>query len=329
MAENNEGSTVDYTQIEINFQERTQMRAQQTMSMLDPFITWIGGKGRDNKTTFWGGQAGLGQKTQRHQTYPQFETAREAYWFGTVHFWAKEPIDGDDELFDATDAGTGLSNVWGAAAAREKDKMNVRRAIGLAYRGRYAKTSAQRLPPSQYIPHGNTGLTEAKIRKAVGMIRRAHPDEMDPICTFLTSEQMYTDLLGENKVINGDFNQMRPLSDLKLSFFLGTYFRVLDDYAQFQPEGNANVAVFDPILPIIPNGLSAGNHIRYCVMWVKAAMRGKKDRPLTTKLHDEEKDHGPGAKSLTVDFMEGTTRVDPLGIVVIECIETSPLAIAA
>lgn len=58
-------------------------------------------------------------------------------------------------------------------------------------------------------------------------------------------------------------------------------------------------------------------------------MRGKKDRPLTTKLHDEEKDHGPGAKSLTVDFMEGTTRVDPLGIVVIECIETSPLAIAA
>jgi hypothetical protein len=329
MAENNEDGTIDYTQIEINFQQRTEMRAQQTMSLLDPFIVWATGKGREAKVTFWGGQAGLAQKSQRHQTYPQFQTEREAYWFGSVHFWAKEPIDGDDALYDAVDAGAGLSQVWGAAAARERDKTAIRTAIGTAYRGRYGKTAAQRLPPSQIIAHGNTGMTEAKIRKGVAMLRRTHPDQLDPICTFLTSEQLTGDLMGENKVINSDYSDQRPLKDLALAYFLGTYFRLLDDYAQFEPEGNLNVATFDPILPILANGVAAGQHIRYCVMFVKSAMRGKKERPVLTRLHDEEKDHGPGAKSLTIDFMEGYTRVDPLGVVVIECVETAPLAITA
>lgn len=329
MAENNDTGTIDYTQIEINFQQRTEMRAQQTMSMLDPFIVWLPGKGKETKVTFWGGQSGLAVKSQRHQTYPQFQTEREQYWFGSAHFWAKEPIDGDDALFDAVDAGAGLSQVWGAAAAREKDKAVIKAAIGTAYRGRYGKTSAQRLPPSQIIPHGNTGLTEAKIRKAVAMIRRTHPDVMDPICTFLTSEQLTGDLMGENKVINGDYTDVKPLKDLQLPYFLGTYFRLLDDYVYMNPEGETNVATFDPILPILANGVSSGIHIRYVVMLVKSAMRGKKERPVTTKLHDEEKDHGPGAKSLTIDYMEGVTRVDPLGVVVIECAETAVLAIAA
>lgn len=327
--ENNNDGTIDYTQIEINFQEGTSMRAQQTMSLLDPFITWLGGKGKETKVTFWGGQSTIGQKSQRHQTYPQYQTEREQYWFGSTHFWAKEPIDGDDALFDAVDAGSGLGMVWGAAAAREKDKLAIKAAIGLAYRGRYGKTSSQRLPPSRYIPHGNTGLTEAKIRRAVSLIRRAHPETSDPICTFVTSEQYYNDLLGENKIINNDFNEDRPLRDLKLNYFLGTYFRILDDYAQFQPEGNTNVVTYDPILPITIDGVSAGNHLRYCVMFVKSAMRGKRERPVTTKLHNEEKDHGPGAKSLTIDFMEGIARVDPLGVVVIECVDTSVMNIAA
>lgn len=327
--ENNEESTIDYTQIEINFQQRTEMRAQQTMSKLDPFITWVGGKGRETKVTFWGGQTGLGQKSQRHQTYPQYQTEREQYWFGSTHFWAKEPIDGDDALYDAVDAGSGLSQVWGAAAAREKDRLAIKSAIGLAYRGRYGKTSSQRLPPSQYIAHGNTGLTEAKVRAGVAKIRRSHPDEMDPICLFLTSEQYYNDLMDEDKVINNDYNDNRPLKDLSLPYFLGTYFRLLDDYAQFNPEGNTNVVSYDPLLPILVDGVSSGNHLRYCVMFVKSAMRGKKERPVSTKLHDEEKDHGPGAKSLTVDFMEGHARVDPLGVVIIECVETAEIAVAA
>jgi hypothetical protein len=328
MAEITDGGTVDYTQIEINFQERTSMRAQQTMSLTEPFITYVGGKGRETKTTFWGGQNSMGQKSQRHDTYPQYETEREAYWFGSTHFWAKEPIDGDDQLFDAVDAGAGLSQVWGAAAAREKDRLYINAAIGLAYRGRYGKNQAQGLPASQIIPHGNTGLTEAKIRAGVGMIRRSHPEQMDPIVTMLTSFQYYTDLFSQDKVISNEYNEQRPLRDLNLTFFLGTYYKIIDDYANYHPTVAGRTVEFDPILPLFPNAVSAGNHIRYVVMWVKSAMRGKKDRPIQTKLHDESKDHGPDAKSLTVDFMEGGTRVDPLGVVVIECVETAPLFIA-
>lgn len=323
-----DGGTIDYTQIEINFQERTTMRAQQSMSLTEPFITYVSGKGRETKTTFWGGQQGLDQKSQRFESYPVKRTEREAYWFGSVHYWNKEMLDGDDQLFDAVDPASGLGPVWGAAAAREKDRLYVNAAMGLAYRGRYGQTSSQALPTSQFIAHGNTGLSESKVRLAVSKLRRAFPDAMDPIVCFVTSWQLTNDLMGDNKVISRDYNGgIVPLKDLQLPFHFGSYFKILEDYANFQPTDTSNVVEYDPILPIDVDGISSGTHIRYCVMWVKSAMRGKKDRPITTKIWDESKDFGPDAKSLTIDFMEGGTRVNPLGVVVIECAETAPVAI--
>lgn len=319
-----EQNTIDYTQIEINFQERTAMRAQQKMSMTEAFITYIGGKGRETKTTFWGTNT-LDQKTQRHTAYPMSETAREAYWFGTLHFWKKEPLDGDDALYEATDPATGLTEVWSAAAAREKDRLHLNAAIGAAYRGRYGQTSAQPLPSSQIIPNGNTGLTQAKIVTAVQMLRRAHPDMTDPIALFCTGQQLYSDLMGITTITSRDFNEKPPLKDLDLPYFFGTYFKVIEDTANYQPNDPTKVVQWDPIIPILVNGISAGVHIRYCVMWVKSAMRGKKDYDVITKVHDESKDHGPGAKSITCDFSEGSSRVNPLGVVVIECADTSPV----
>lgn len=317
--------TVDYTQVEINFQERTQMRAQQRMSTTEPFITYVGGKGRETKTTFWGGQGSLDEKSSRNEQYPSRTTEREAYWFGTTHYWDKEYIDGDDDLFDAADASGGLSEVWSAAAAREKDRLYINAAIGSAYRGRFGSNVEQALPSSQIIAHGGTGLTETKVRQAVQKLRRASPDEMDPIVCFVTSAQIHVDLMSETKVISNDYNEMRPLKDLKLPFFLGTYFKIVEDYANYHPtEDDGRVVNFDPILPLFVDGVSSGVHVRYCVMWLKSAMRGKKDRPIETALHDERKDRGPGAKSLTVDMMEGGSRVNPLGVVVIACAETAP-----
>lgn len=315
--------TIDYTQIEINFQERVTMRAQQTMSLTEPFITFVGGKGRETKTAFWGGQPNLDEKSQRFQTYPQKITPRDAYWFGTRHYWDKEPIDGDDQLFDAVDAGSGLAQVWGATAARETDRLYIQQAIGTAYRGRFGQTTPQALPASQIIPHGNVGLTAAKVIQAVAMIRRAAPETSDPIVCFVTSFQINNDLMSDNKVISHDWNEQRPLRDLTLPFYFGSYFKIIEDFANFSPDVTTNVAQFDPIIPLLLNGVSAGVHIRYCVMWVKSAMRGKNDRPIQTKLHDESKDHGPDAKSLTIDMMKGATRVNPLGVVVIECAETA------
>lgn len=319
-----EQDTIDLTQIEINFQERTNMRAQQLVSLTEPFITYVGGKGRETKTTFWGRNK-LEQKSQRHSSYPQSETPREAYWFGSMHFWKKEPLDGDDALFEATDPSTGLSEVWAAEAAREKDRLYINAAMGAAYKGRYGQTSPEPLPAAQIIPHGNTGLTPTKIKNAVQMIRRAHPSQMDPICTFVTGYQLYTDMLGFDEITSGDYNDMKPLKDLQLPFFLGSYFKVIEDTADYHPSDASNVVEWDPILKVGIDGIGAGTHIRYCVMWVKSAMRGKKDREVITRIHDEEKDHGPGAKSITCDFNEGGSRVNPLGVVIIECADQSPM----
>ncbi len=315
--------TIDYTQIEINFQERTEMRAQQKMSETRAFLTYVGGKGRETKTTFWGTNR-LEQKTQRHESYPQSETPREAYWFGTTHFWKKEPLDGDDALYDATDPATGLSDVWAAAAAREQDRLHIRAAIGIAYRGRYGQTSGQPLPASQIIPHGSVGLTQAKIIAAVGKIRRAFPDRSEPICLFATSAQEL-DLMSITQVTSRDFNDRPPLKDMNMPYFFGTYFRYIEDQSDFNPVDTTKTVAWDPIVPLVVNGISAGVHIRQCVMWVKSAMRAKEDMPITTKIWDEAKDHGPGSKSVTVDFKEGSSRVNPLGVVVIECADTSPV----
>lgn len=319
-----EQNTIDYTQIEINFQEQTTMRAQQEMSETEAFVTYVGGKGRETKTTFWGINK-LDQKTQRHAAYPQSETPREAYWFGTTHFWKKEPLDGDDALYEATDPATGLSQVWSAAAAREKDRLHINTAMGVAYRGRYGQNVAQALPASQIIPHGGTGLTKAKLIAGVGKIRRAFPQRSDPIVTFVTTAQQLN-MFEISEVINFDFNAERPLKDLNLSYYFGTYLKVVDDTADFNPQDPTKTVEWDPIIPILVDGIGAGTHIRYCVMWVKSAIRAKKEREITTKIWDEEKDHGPGSKSITCDFDEGSTRVNPLGVVVIECADTSPVS---
>jgi hypothetical protein len=319
-----ENDTIDLTQIEINFQERTNMRAQQLVSLTEPFITYVGGKGRETKTTFWGRNK-LEQKSQRHASYPQSETPREAYWFGSMHFWKKEPLDGDDALFEATDPATGLSEVWAAEAAREKDRLYINAAMGAAYKGRYGQTTPEPLPAAQIIPHGSTGLTPTKIIQGVQKIRRAFPNQMDPICTFVTGQQLFIDMMGFDQVTSGDFNDMKPLKDLQLPFFFGTYFKNIEDTADFHPSDPSNTVEWDPILKLDPNGIGAGTHIRYVVMWVKSAMRGKKDREIVTKIHDESKDHGPDAKSITCDFNEGGSRVNPLGVVIIECADQSDL----
>lgn len=325
--DNTEQSTIDYTQIEINMQERTNMRAQQLTSLTEPFITYVGGKGRETKTTFWGRNK-LEQKEARHSTYPQSETPREAYWFGSLHFWKKEPLDGDDQLYEATDPASGLPPVWAAEAAREKDRLHINNAMGAAYRGRYGQTTAQNLPAAQIIPHSAVGLTPTKVKTAVQMLRRAYPDLMEPICCFCTGVQVYTDLMGFNEVTSGDWNDIKPLKDLMLPFYFGSFFKIVEDTADYHPSNPANVVEWDPIVPITVDGIGAGTHIRHCVMWVKSAMRGRKDREIITRVHDESKDHGPDAKSITCDFNEGSSRVNPLGVVVIQCADTTPVATA-
>ena len=322
-----ENATIDLTQIEINFQERTQMRAQQSMSRTEAFITYMGGKGRENKVTFWGGN-NLQQKTQRHEKIPVSQTKREAYWFGSASFWGKELLDGDDELYEATDSSSGLSDVWAAAASREKDRVHINAAMGAAYKGRFGQSNAEPLPAAQIIPHGNVGLTPGKIQLGVQMIRRAHPEEIDPICLFLTGKQLYGDLMGENTVTSRDYQMDSPLKDLNLPYHFGCHYKVIEDYANFNPDDNGAVVKWDPILKIKENGISSGTHIRYLVMWVKSAMKGKKELPITTRIFDESKDYGEGAKSLKCEFKENSTRVNPLGVVVIEVADTSVLTIA-
>lgn len=318
-----EQDTIDLTQIEINMQERTNMRAQQLMSQTEAFITYIGGKGRETKTTFWGRNR-LEQKTQRHSTYPQSETPREAYWIGSMHFWKKEPIDGDDVLFEASDPTTGLSPVWAAEAAREKDRLHIAAAMGVASKGRYGNTTQEALPSSQFIAHGGVGLTPTKVQQAVTKLRRAFPDQMDPIVTFCTGRQIFIDMMGFDSVASKDYNDgTAPLKDLRLPFHFGSYFKIVEDVADFHPADANNTVEFDPIIPVDVDGISSGTHIRYVVMWVKSAMRGKRDRDVQVRVHDEAKDHGPGAKSITCDFNEGSGRVNPLGVVVIECADTS------
>lgn len=319
-----ENDTIDLTQIEINFDERVRMRAAEMMSTTEAFISYTAGRGRETKVGFYGRNR-LQEKSERHQVYPQSETPRETFWVGSTHFWGKEPIDGDDALFEATDPATGLAPVWAAEAAREKDRLHLNAAMGKAYKGRYGSTVAQALPASQIIAHGNTGLTSDKVRLAVQKVRRAFPGQMDPICTFCTSWQITQDLMGDDKIINNDFNDARPLKDLNLPYAHGTYFKQIEDVADFHPSDPANTVEWDPIVPLTVDGIGAGSHIRHVVMWCKAAMVGKKDREISTRIHDEEKDHGPGAKSITCDFMEGSSRMNPLGVVVIECLDQSEM----
>jgi hypothetical protein len=75
--------------------------------------------------------------------------------------------------------------------------------MGTNYVDKYGNTAVP-LPASQTIAHGGTGLTLAKVKQAVKMLRRVSPDRDDPITLFITSEQE-DDLLNSPTVTSSDY----------------------------------------------------------------------------------------------------------------------------
>ena len=269
------------------------------------------------------------RKTARNVKVPVTESLRNRRWLSQVDYWNSERFDGFDRMRSMTDPTGRLAQAWASGAAREWDRCAVKAALETAYVDKHGNTPVS-LPSSQTIPHGGTGLTLAKVKQAVQILRRVAPDRDDPISIWLTGHQE-SELLNSSTVTSADYYAGRPLMDGSVPYFMGAYFHVIDDYLDLsQPAGGLPAdGVSGTFRTILPLDLTSepGHQVRKVVATVKSGIVMGELMPITTEVNDA-KEYGINALQLQVEMSVGGTREHESKVVVIECIDPSTMVFA-
>lgn len=270
------------------------------------------------------GSQRLIQKTGRNVPVPITETARFRRWMEQRDYWNSERFDGFDLLRQKADPTGRLAQSWAASAAREWDRCAIDAALGSALVGKFGDTSVG-MPASQIIPHGNTGMTLAKLKQAIKRLRRVNPDRTDSIVVFMTSEQE-DELLSSATVSSSEYYAGRPLMDASIPYILGAYVNIIDDYLDLSQPVNGGLpdgstGQFVPMLPLdVTNPLQ---RVRTCFAMLKSGVVMGELMPVTTEIN-EAKTYGINAKQLQVEMSVGGVREHESKVVAIECVDGSP-----
>ncbi len=313
----------DTTALNVTFLDGLRLLWQQKSSHLRAAVTLQPVSGERQAFDLVGSNS-LVQKTSSNVQVPVTETARFRRWMEQKDYWNSERFDGFDTLRQHSDPTGPLAQAWASGANREWDRCAIDAAIGTNYVDKYGNTAVT-LPASQTIAHGGTGLTLAKVKQAVKMLRRVSPDRDDPITLFITSEQE-DDLLNSPTVTSSDYYEGRRLMDASLPYFAGAHFHVVDDYLDLsQTIGGAAVdgstGTFDPILPMKDD---VGTPVRSCVAILRSGLLMGELLPITSEINPA-KDYGINAQQLQVEMSVGGARVHESKVMVIECVDNSPM----
>ena len=271
----------------------------------------------------------LARKTARNAKVPVVETPRLRRWFSQKDFWGSERYDGFDRAREHTDPTGRLAQAWAAGASREWDKCAVEAALGTAFVDKYGNTPIS-LPASQVIPHGGSGLTLAKVKEAVQLLRRVSPDREDPISLWMTGQQE-SDLLTSATVTSADYYAGRPLMDATIPYFMGAYFHVIDDYLDLTApaagnQSDGSTGTFQPIIPLDTTSVP-GSQIRRVVATLKSGVVMGELVPITTEINPA-KEYGINSLQVQVEMSVGGTREHEAKVVVIECLDPSAMTFA-
>lgn len=273
---------------------------------------------------------GLLRKTARNVKVPVTESLRNRRWLSQVDYWNSERFDGFDRMRSMTDPSGRLSQAWASGAAREWDRCAVKAALDTAYVDKHGNTPVQ-LPSRQVVPHNGTGLTLAKVKQAVQMLRRVAPDRDDPVSIWLTGHQE-SELLNSPTATSADYYAGRPLMDATIPYFMGAYFHVIDDYLDLSqpavgttPDGISGT--FKTILPLERLEDGETTNVRKVIATVKSGIVMGELMPITTEVNSA-KEYGINALQLQVEMSVGGTREHESKVVVIECIDPSSMTFA-
>lgn len=186
-------------------------------------------KGKSAEVVDQIGSISMQPVTSRFQPMGRVDATLTARWVFPFDFDLPQLIDSFDKLRLVVDPESAYVQNAAFAAGRQMDTMLLAAAIGTSKTGETGATSTV-LPSGQKIAStfgasAATGMSVAKLREAIRLMRAANIDlEAEEVWSALSAKAM-DNLLGEAQVTSKDFNGEKPvLMDGKITRFMGINF---------------------------------------------------------------------------------------------------------
>jgi hypothetical protein len=246
------------------------------------------------------GAVAMQAKTGRAVDIPVVATPHARRSITALDYYIRDFVDEFDKLKILNDPTNAYSQAFGAASARQIDKVVINAALGTAYTGEEGSTAVA-LPSTQKIAAGGTGFTLAKLQQAVRMVKSANallPG--DAVHVFWTARQEES-FINTTEVKSSDFNNQKVLVEGALRSFYGCNFHRIED-----------VSAAERILPLVST-------TRSCVLWVKSGMKlGVWKNTFGRVDYLPERDSWQVMAGLSV----GATRMEEVKVVQIDVVES-------
>jgi len=197
------------------------------------------------------GKASVTQRLTRHGDTQYSDTPHSRRMITTTPWQVADLIDKPDQARILIDPQSKYLQAFRAAMNRKIDETLFAAMRGTSYSGEDGATPVV-LPPGQKIAHANQGLTVGKLITASEKLNSADvPSEEEGGSNFTRwmaiGPKQISNLLAEVEVGSADFNLVKPLTEGKVSRFMGFNF-------------------------VPTNQLYTASSIRYCLCWVKAGV---------------------------------------------------------
>jgi len=238
------------------------------------------------------------QRTTRHGDTEYTETPHSRRMITTVPWDLADLIDEPDKAQTLIDPLNAYHQAFRGGFNRKTDKIILEALRGTAYYGEEGASSIA-LPTAQKVVASSKGMVLEKLIKASEILNLADvPSEEEGGPNYqrwmAISPKQVSDMLLEIEVGSADYNLVKPLTEGKVTRFMGFNF-------------------------VVTNQLVLASTTRYCIAWVKAGIYLGVNYDIVSTV-----DRMPNKKNSTQIFMSmhlGAARVEEKLVVEIACIE--------
>ncbi len=209
------------------------------------------------------GDTELEERNNDTADLPLVDFAEDRRWMSNIEYAGRKLLGRKTKLEILNDPTNAYSQGFAYAGARQHGRTVIRAALADTFVGKKGESKIS-LPNSQIVPHGGTGMSVAKLKAGVEILKAAEAYMPgDTITCFWTAKHEHV-LIDANEVKSSDFNNTKVMVDGELRSYFGVNFRRMEDTRRRNPKTGAKTII--PMLPL------AGN-VRSLIMFVKSGIK--------------------------------------------------------
>jgi hypothetical protein len=240
-------STVIETHYVPTFKNNVELLAQQTQSILEPFVETQPCEGLAAAVRDQYGSVTARRKVERHEDTKYSDTPRARRWLSPIEFYTSELYDESDLMRMLTDPQSPLVRAHVAAMNRAKDSVILQAFFAAAPIGEQFTAGAtvaydtnNDIATDVDLPGTPSGLTPFKLIKGTGRLMRNQVDTSAEKPTCVINTKAWEDMFGQAQYISSDFNSGKPLTSAPRAIDYGGFNLVQIEHADFPVNGTTD-----------------------------------------------------------------------------------------